>query len=66
MVRQTISTPEAPTAIGPYVQAVSVATSGRMIFCSGQIPLDPVSGEVVGAGDIRAQTNRVMQNLRRS
>lgn len=63
MAAQAISTPDAPSAIGPYSQAVAVATPGRMIFCSGQIPLDPRTGEVVGAGDIRTQTSRVMQNL---
>ena len=61
MPRQTVTTPDAPKAIGPYAQAVSA--SGRLVFCSGQIPLDPVTGEIVGAGDVRAQTERVMQNL---
>jgi 2-iminobutanoate/2-iminopropanoate deaminase len=61
MPRQTISTPDAPQAIGPYAQAVSA--TGRLVFCSGQIPLDPKTGELVGAGDVRAQTERVMQNL---
>jgi 2-iminobutanoate/2-iminopropanoate deaminase len=61
MPRQTISTPDAPKAIGPYAQAVSA--TGRLIFCSGQIPLDPQTGEIVGAGDVREQTERVMQNL---
>lgn len=62
MPRQTISTPEAPKAIGPYAQAVSVP-AGRLVFCSGQIPLDPTTGEIVGTGDVRAQTERVMKNL---
>jgi 2-iminobutanoate/2-iminopropanoate deaminase len=61
MPRQTISTPDAPKAIGPYAQAVSA--TGRLVFCSGQIPLDPATGEIVGAGDVRVQTERVMQNL---
>ena len=61
MPRQTITTPDAPKAIGPYAQAVSV--TGRLVFCSGQIPLDPRTGEIVGAGDVREQTERVMQNL---
>jgi 2-iminobutanoate/2-iminopropanoate deaminase len=60
---QIISTPGAPAAIGPYSQAVATSPSGRLIFCSGQIPLDPRTGEVVGAGDVRAQTERVMENL---
>ena len=60
---ETIVTSEAPKAIGPYAQAIAVATAGRMIFCSGQIPLDPATGEVVAAGDIRGQTEQVMRNL---
>jgi 2-iminobutanoate/2-iminopropanoate deaminase len=62
MSRQIISTPEAPKAIGPYSQAV-VAGAGRLLFCSGQIPLDPRTGEMVGAGDVRVQAERVLQNL---
>jgi 2-iminobutanoate/2-iminopropanoate deaminase len=62
MSRQIISTAAAPKAIGPYSQAV-IAPAGRLLFCSGQIPLDPRSGEMVGAGDVRAQTERVMENL---
>jgi 2-iminobutanoate/2-iminopropanoate deaminase len=62
MPRQTISTPEAPKAIGPYAQAVSVP-AGKLVFCSGQIPLDPTTGEIVGTGDVREQTDRVMKNL---
>jgi 2-iminobutanoate/2-iminopropanoate deaminase len=62
MSRQIISTDGAPQAIGPYSQAV-IAPAGRLLFCSGQIPLDPRSGEMVGAGDVRAQAERVMENL---
>ncbi len=58
--RHTVSTTAAPPAIGPYSQAV--VTEG-FVFCSGQIPLDPTTGQVV-EGDIRAQTHRVIQNLR--
>jgi 2-iminobutanoate/2-iminopropanoate deaminase len=61
MPRQTISSPDAPKAIGPYAQGVSA--TGRLVFCSGQIPLDPTTGELVGQGDVRAQTERVMKNL---
>jgi 2-iminobutanoate/2-iminopropanoate deaminase len=68
MPRETISTVHAPRAIGPYSQAVVAAgatpAGGRMVFCSGQIPLDPVSGEMVGVGDVAAQADRVLQNLR--
>ena len=61
MTRETIQTDGAPAAIGPYSQAVSVPV-GRMVFLSGQIPLDPVTGKLV-TGDITAQTERVMKNL---
>ncbi|HEY8923717.1 MAG TPA: RidA family protein [Polyangia bacterium] len=60
---EIISTQAAPAAIGPYSQAVAAAPGARLIFCSGQIALDPRTGEVVGAGDVRAQTERVMENL---
>jgi len=67
MAREIVSSNQAPKAIGPYSQAVAVdlaaAAGGRLIFCSGQIPLDPVSGEMIGAGDVRVQTERVLQNL---
>ncbi|MEW5995964.1 MAG: RidA family protein [Candidatus Zixiibacteriota bacterium] len=60
-MEQIIKTDNAPAAIGPYAQAVKVAC-GTMIFCSGQIPLDPQSGEIVGT-DAGEQTQRVMENL---
>jgi 2-iminobutanoate/2-iminopropanoate deaminase len=63
MSKEIISTPDAPQAIGPYSQAVAVPAGARLVFCSGQIPLDPETGEVVGGGDVRAQTERVMRNL---
>jgi len=62
MLREIISTPEAPRAIGPYSQAVVVAMPARLVFCSGQIPLEATSGELVG-GDVRLQTEVVMRNL---
>jgi 2-iminobutanoate/2-iminopropanoate deaminase len=55
-----ISTPNAPAAIGPYSQAV---VSNGFVFLSGQIPLDPVAGKIVD-GDIAAQTERVLENLK--
>ena len=55
---KTIFTPDAPAAIGPYSQA---AYAGNMLYLSGQVPLDPVTGEVVGE-DVAAQTERLMQN----
>jgi 2-iminobutanoate/2-iminopropanoate deaminase len=62
MPAEPVATTDAPRAIGPYSQAV-VARAGRLVFCSGQIPLDPRTGELVGAGDVKAETHRVMQNL---
>ncbi|RMG86916.1 MAG: RidA family protein [Candidatus Dadabacteria bacterium] len=59
-MKRIVSTDQAPKAIGPYSQAV---VAGGFVFCSGQIPLDPETGEMV-AGDIRAQTRRVLENLR--
>jgi len=58
-MKKIISTSEAPAAIGPYSQAVR---SGKFLFCSGQIPLDLKSGQIV-PGDIAAQTRRVLDNI---
>jgi 2-iminobutanoate/2-iminopropanoate deaminase len=58
-MKQIISSPKAPQAIGPYSQAVR---SGNLLFISGQIPLDPATGEMVD-GDIGVQTRRVLENL---
>lgn len=55
-----IATEKAPKAIGPYSQAVR---AGNTIYCSGQIPLDPGTGEMV-TGDFAAQTRRVFENLK--
>ena len=60
MTRQPISTDRAPAAIGPYSQAVRM---GGTVYLSGQIPLDPATGELVQA-DIAAETRRVFDNLR--
>jgi 2-iminobutanoate/2-iminopropanoate deaminase len=59
MPNQTVSTDKAPKAIGPYSQAI---VAGELIFVSGQIPLDPQTQQMV-QGDVRAQTERVMENL---
>ncbi|MCC6217251.1 MAG: RidA family protein [Polyangiaceae bacterium] len=59
MSRVIVQTQAAPAAIGPYSQAVR---SGELLFTSGQIPLDPSTGQLVG-GDASEQTERVMQNL---
>src|SRR6202044_3933925 len=58
--KQAIATTDAPPAIGPYSQAVR---AGELVFLSGQIPLDPATGQLV-PGDITAQTRRVIENLR--
>ena len=58
-MKKIISTTEAPAAIGPYSQAVRV---GSMMFCAGQIPLDPKSGQIVSE-DIAEQTRRVLDNV---
>ena len=60
MSKQIIATADAPSAIGPYSQAVRV---GNTIWVSGQIPLDPATKELV-TGDIEAQTRRVFENLK--
>ncbi len=60
MTNKRIETDRAPAAIGPYCQAVA---AGEWIYCSGQLPLDPDTAEMVGDGDIKAETRQVLQNL---
>ncbi len=60
MKKESVSTPNAPQAIGPYSQAIK---ANGFIFVSGQIPLDPKTGQLV-AGTIEDQTHRVLQNLK--
>ena len=60
-MKNTLEVADAPKAIGPYSQAVAVP-AGRMVFLSGQIPLDPATGELI-PGDVGAQTTQVMKNL---
>lgn len=64
MNRTIIRTTQAPAAIGPYSQAVVVplADGQRMVFCSGQIALDPATGQIV-EGDVGVQTQQVLENL---
>ena len=57
--REAISAPDAPAAIGPYSPAIR---AGNLLFISGQVPIDPQTGTIVGA-DIAAQTEQVMRNL---
>src|SRR6478736_2750176 len=58
-MKKIISTPDAPAAVGPYSQAVRV---GSTVYCAGQIPLDPKTGQIV-AGGIDVQTRRVLDNI---
>lgn len=58
--KEEITTDKAPKAIGPYSQAVLV---GGFVYTSGQIPIDPTTGEIVN-GDIKLQTERVLENLK--
>ena len=58
-MKKIISTPDAPAAVGPYSQAVRI---GSTVYCAGQIPLDPKSGQVVSGG-IDAQARRVLENI---
>jgi reactive intermediate/imine deaminase len=60
MTRQSIQTPNAPAAVGPYSQAVR---HGDLVFLSGQVALDPATGALV-SGDIGDQTRQVFRNLR--
>lgn len=55
-----VNTTAAPAPVGPYNQAVR---AGNLLFCSGQIALDPASGEMVGGGDVEAETRQVLTNL---
>lgn len=54
------NTPQVPAAVGPYSQAVK---HGGLLFCSGQIPIDPAAGKIV-ATDVEGQTNQVLANIR--
>ncbi|KZR86820.1 Enamine/imine deaminase [Synechococcus sp. MIT S9509] len=57
---QAVTTAEAPAPVGPYNQAVQ---ADGWLYCSGQIPLDPATGEMVGGGDVEAETRQVLRNL---
>jgi 2-iminobutanoate/2-iminopropanoate deaminase len=61
MDKTVVRTTEAPGAIGPYSQAVC---AGGFVFLSGQIALDPASGQLVGNGDVEAETRQVLANLK--
>jgi 2-iminobutanoate/2-iminopropanoate deaminase len=57
---KAVETKAAPAPVGPYNQAIK---AGGMLFCSGQIPLDPNTGVMVGDGDVEAETRQVLSNL---
>ena len=63
-MRQAVSTPTAPAAIGPYSQAIKTGSllTGSLLFLSGQIPIDPATGNLVEGG-IEAQTRQVFKNI---
>ncbi|NJL88531.1 MAG: RidA family protein [Coleofasciculaceae cyanobacterium SM2_1_6] len=61
MTKQIIRTDQAPAPVGPYNQAI--ISTGKLLFTAGQIPLDPLSGEIIGTGDVTKQTEQVMHNL---
>ncbi len=58
-MKKIVSTKDAPAAVGPYSQAIR---AGSFLFCAGQIPLDPQSGQIV-SDDVSAQTKRVLENI---
>jgi len=59
-MKTVIASAEAPAAVGPYSQAIA---TGNLVFCAGQIPLDPATGNLV-EGDVAAQTRRVIENIK--
>lgn len=61
MPSEVIQTAQAPAPVGPYNQAIRA--SGTLVFCSGQIALDPATGTIVGNGDVAQETAQVMKNL---
>jgi len=63
MSREAVATTQAPAAIGPYSQGIAVpAGSGRLLFCSGQLGLDPATGELAEGG-VEAQADRALRNI---
>lgn len=62
-MKSTVNTPHAPAAIGPYSQGTISRSNCSLLFTAGQIPMDPVSGAIVGTG-IKAQAKQVLENLR--
>lgn len=62
MNKEVVRSPQAPEPIGPYSQAIAVEAQ-RLVFLSGQVAIDPATGEMVGHDDVQAQTRQVMDNL---
>lgn len=58
-MKEAVSTPDAPSAIGPYSPAIR---AGQLLFLSGQVALDPATAKLIG-GDVKAETRRVMENI---
>lgn len=63
MGKKVVSTDHAPKAIGPYSQGIILKECRNLVYCSGQIPIDPTVGKVV-EGDIAAQTHQVFKNIK--
>ncbi len=61
MTKEIVATDKAPAAIGPYSQAVA---ANGFLFCSGQVALDPKTGQLVGKGEVQAETERALENLK--
>lgn len=64
MKRAAIQSTQAPAAVGAYSQAIRVEGVAQTLYCSGQIALDPASGEMVGGGDVANECKQVLKNLR--
>lgn len=62
-MKQPVKTDKAPAAIGPYSQGIEVQGVGKLLFTSGQIPLDPKTGQLI-EGDIKVQTRQALENLK--
>ncbi len=60
MLKKAIESKSAPSPVGPYNQAI---LAGNWLYCSGQIALDPSSGEMIGNGDVEEETHQVLKNL---
>ncbi|AFY68481.1 endoribonuclease L-PSP [Thalassoporum mexicanum PCC 7367] len=64
MSKEIIYTVKAPKPVGPYSQAIAAPTNGKMVFLSGQIAIDPTTGQVLSDADVQTQTKQVFENLK--